>query len=115
MRSTEPKLKNSETNELTRIMHRFLLRSATKLGDCSLISSLDGELIGVVGKQGFHIQGVQIVGHLLAHIGKSFSYRGGSKRVSGHAEAGLVGPFDQGGLAHNRFLSGPIPANPSTL
>ncbi len=27
MRSTEPKLKDSETNELARIMHRFLSRS----------------------------------------------------------------------------------------
>jgi hypothetical protein len=27
MRSTEPRLKNSETNELARIMHRFLSRS----------------------------------------------------------------------------------------
>jgi len=28
MKSTEPKLKVSETNELARIMHRFLSRSA---------------------------------------------------------------------------------------
>ena len=27
MRSTKPRLKNSETNELARIMQRFLLRS----------------------------------------------------------------------------------------
>ena len=64
----------------------------------------DGELIGVVGKQGVYIQGVKVVGHLLAHIGKSFSHRGGSKRVSGHAEAGLVGPVDQWGIGPQQVL-----------